>query len=177
MYATVFGPTCAARRLPQTSRTSSSRPSTNPDTPSLENWPVTSRRRNAFAAALGAQWQQGAKPDRVRVPVLQCYPVGASSSLKETYLRGAWIAGQVFTVWVACGFKPWLADVGAEANDLLLVWAVEAGLEAGEAGKEGEGAVGGGGGCRGLGLRVHLVRRADVGSDKLEALVGLVCVW
>ncbi len=147
-------------------------------------WPIEAphvwwypRRRNAFAAALGAKWQEDVKPDRVDLPVLQCYPRGTSRPLTKTYLRGSWIGRQGFTVWRASGFKPWLVEVGADTDDLLLLWGVEAGPEAGVVGKQGSGDGGGERGRLGMGLRAHLIRRKEVGIEELEALVGLVSVW
>ncbi len=124
---------------------------------------TVSRRRSGFAAAFGARRQPS------------CYPLRTSGPLTGTYLRVDVRKTHAELDWWVCGFKPWLADVGAQRGDLLLLWGEEAAPEAGETGKRGGDGTGGEGGR--LGLRVHLIRRGEVGSEALEKIVGAVSVW
>ncbi len=146
------------------------------------------RRPKTFVAACGVQPKQSGVVT-VNVPVAQHHPRGSPLESIALYCyqqRYRHRAGHM-PRWEAHGLEAWLAGAGAALADVLLVWldGPEPGAGkpgAGEQRPEGRGRARGKGAGEdaevgALGLRLHLIRRADVGSEALKAIVGLVTGW
>ncbi len=102
--------------------------------------------------------------------MVQCRPQEAPAPLQVVTIRGSprlRTNGRI--EWESSGYRAWLKAVRAVRGDVLLVWAAGIDEAAWQAFKApGDACVGK------VGLRVHLIRREEVGQEALEAIVALL---
>ncbi len=124
--------------------------------------PTPSDSREVFAAAFNRHSQRGTKPDEVVVPVAVCYPQTAAAPMDTITIGGsARIKDNGGIEWESGGYGAWLRAVQADLGDVLLLWATGVDQQGWEAGRVAQ-------------VSLHLIQRAKVGQEALNAVLAVV---